>query len=94
MLISWIPFYYEIKIALLVWLQYNNNAAYVYKTFIRPFLTRNEKMIDERISNLGRNALSGAKTVLEKSPQIIGSGVNLYNKISSPNTKTEENKSN
>eukprot|EP01091_Cochliopodium_minus_P013056 TRINITY_DN4102_c0_g1_i1.p1 TRINITY_DN4102_c0_g1~~TRINITY_DN4102_c0_g1_i1.p1 ORF type:complete len:153 (-),score=30.60 TRINITY_DN4102_c0_g1_i1:50-508(-) len=93
--ISWIPLYYELKIAALVYLQYNNSAAFIYKSLIRPFLLKNEKLIDKNIDQLGRQALNASKIVISKSPQVLSQGMDMYNKYTNKSeTKTEETKTN
>ncbi|XP_042332759.1 receptor expression-enhancing protein 4 isoform X2 [Sceloporus undulatus] len=49
--ISWFPFYYEIKMAFVVWLlsPYTRGASLFYRKFIHPTLSRKEKEIDEFI---------------------------------------------
>ncbi|XP_054854527.1 receptor expression-enhancing protein 4 isoform X1 [Eublepharis macularius] len=49
--ISWFPFYYEIKMAFVVWLlsPYTKGASLLYRKFIHPTLTRKEKEIDQFI---------------------------------------------
>ncbi|XP_007907394.1 receptor expression-enhancing protein 1 [Callorhinchus milii] len=46
--ISWFPFYYEIKIAFVVWLlsPYTKGASMLYRKFIHPTLSSKEKEID------------------------------------------------
>ncbi|KAH0623014.1 hypothetical protein JD844_030899, partial [Phrynosoma platyrhinos] len=49
--ISWFPFYYEIKMAFVVWLlsPYTRGASLLYRKFIHPTLSRKEKEIDQFI---------------------------------------------
>ncbi|XP_078285029.1 receptor expression-enhancing protein 1-like [Rhinoraja longicauda] len=71
--ISWFPFYYEIKIALVVWLlsPYTKGSSMIYKKFVHPTLTSKEKEIDgyiiqakersiETVVNFGRKGLNMA----------------------------------
>uniref|UniRef100_A0A7M4E4G0 Receptor expression-enhancing protein 4 n=1 Tax=Crocodylus porosus TaxID=8502 RepID=A0A7M4E4G0_CROPO len=73
--ISWFPFYYEIKMAFVVWLlsPYTKGASLLYRKFIHPTLSRREKEIDMYISqakergyetmvNLGKRSLNIAAT--------------------------------
>uniref|UniRef100_A0A8D0H5F7 Receptor expression-enhancing protein n=1 Tax=Sphenodon punctatus TaxID=8508 RepID=A0A8D0H5F7_SPHPU len=48
MFISWFPFYYEIKMAFVVWLlsPYTRGASLLYRKFVHPTLSRREKEID------------------------------------------------
>uniref|UniRef100_F7A9F0 Receptor expression-enhancing protein n=1 Tax=Monodelphis domestica TaxID=13616 RepID=F7A9F0_MONDO len=49
--ISWFPFYYEIKIAFVVWLlsPYTKGASLLYRKFVHPALSYREKEIDSYI---------------------------------------------
>ncbi|XP_064587319.1 receptor expression-enhancing protein 4 [Zonotrichia leucophrys gambelii] len=47
-LISWLPFYYEVKMAFIIWLlsPYTRGASLLYRRFVHPTLARREKDID------------------------------------------------
>ncbi|XP_069733744.1 receptor expression-enhancing protein 4 isoform X2 [Phaenicophaeus curvirostris] len=51
LLISWLPFYYEIKTAFVIWLlsPYTRGASLLYRKFVHPTLSRREKEIDSYI---------------------------------------------
>ncbi|CAM9765862.1 unnamed protein product [Bubo scandiacus] len=51
LLISWFPFYYEIKTAFVIWLlsPYTRGASLLYRKFVHPTLSRKEKEIDTYI---------------------------------------------
>ncbi|XP_059687447.1 receptor expression-enhancing protein 4 isoform X2 [Gavia stellata] len=51
LLISWFPFYYEIKMAFVIWLlsPYTRGASLFYRKFVHPTLSRREKEIDTYI---------------------------------------------
>ncbi|XP_068436088.1 receptor expression-enhancing protein 1 [Clinocottus analis] len=51
MFLCWIPFYYELKIALVVWLlsPYTKGSSVLYRKFVHPTLSSKEKDIDEYI---------------------------------------------
>ncbi|RMB90941.1 hypothetical protein DUI87_32539 [Hirundo rustica rustica] len=48
LLISWFPFYYEVKMAFVIWLlsPYTRGASLLYRRFVHPTLARKEKDID------------------------------------------------
>ncbi|XP_062366584.1 receptor expression-enhancing protein 4 [Cinclus cinclus] len=48
LLISWFPFYYEVKMAFVIWLlsPYTRGASLLYRRFVHPMLARKEKDID------------------------------------------------
>ncbi|XP_055000566.1 receptor expression-enhancing protein 4 [Sorex araneus] len=49
--ISWFPFYYEVKMAFVLWLlsPYTKGASLLYRKFVHPSLSRHEKEIDTYI---------------------------------------------
>lgn len=49
--ISWFPFYYELKMAFVLWLlsPYTKGASLLYRKFVHPSLSRHEKEIDTYI---------------------------------------------
>ncbi|KAM6432016.1 receptor expression-enhancing protein 4 isoform 2-T2 [Liasis olivaceus] len=49
--VSWFPFYYEIKMAFVVWLlsPYTRGASLLYRKFVHPTLSSKEKEIDHFI---------------------------------------------
>ncbi|KAF1478359.1 Receptor expression-enhancing protein 4, partial [Pygoscelis antarcticus] len=51
LLISWFSFYYEIKMAFVIWLlsPYTGGATLLYRKFVHPTLSRKEKEIDAHI---------------------------------------------
>ncbi|KAJ7305326.1 hypothetical protein JRQ81_011246 [Phrynocephalus forsythii] len=73
--LSWFPFYYEIKMAFVVWLlsPYTRGASLLYRNFVHPTLSRKEKEIDrfilqakergyETLVNFGKRSLNVAAT--------------------------------
>ncbi|XP_027489177.1 receptor expression-enhancing protein 4-like, partial [Corapipo altera] len=46
LLISWFPFYYEVKMAFVLWLlsPYTRGASLLYRRFVHPTLARKEKV--------------------------------------------------
>ncbi len=72
--IFWIPFYYEIKLALLLALQVPQLklAATLYSTYIQPWLKQNENKIDSMVDEAKTAVKNKAKEVVtEKAPQIV-----------------------
>ncbi|XP_058860435.1 receptor expression-enhancing protein 1-like isoform X2 [Acipenser ruthenus] len=47
--LCWIPFYYELKIAFVVWLlsPYTKGSSVLYRKFVHPMLSSKEKEIDD-----------------------------------------------
>lgn len=54
LILFWLPFYFEMKIALLIWCMYpsaHNGSMLCYKRVIRPFLLKHEDDIDNAAAN-------------------------------------------
>ncbi|XP_029900782.1 receptor expression-enhancing protein 1 [Myripristis murdjan] len=51
MFLCWVPFYYELKIAFVVWLlsPYTKGSSVLYRKFVHPTLSSKEKDIDDYI---------------------------------------------
>eukprot|EP00415_Alexandrium_ostenfeldii_P000920 UN0920 len=63
------PFYYQLKLALLVWLchPYTRGASYVYRWAILPVLCKNQESIDSALEESGgcmRRCTSGALSMV------------------------------
>ncbi|KAF7662489.1 hypothetical protein LDENG_00234430 [Lucifuga dentata] len=52
LVLSWFPFYFEIKIAFVIWLlsPYTKGSSVLYRKFVHPTLSNKEKEIDEYIA--------------------------------------------
>lgn len=52
MFLSWFPFYFELKIAFVIWLlsPYTKGSSVLYRKFVHPTLSNKEKEIDEYIT--------------------------------------------
>ncbi|NXU59753.1 REEP4 protein, partial [Turnix velox] len=57
--ISWLPFYYELKMAFVLWLlsPYTRGASLLYRRFVHPTLARKEKEIDAFITQARQRSL-------------------------------------
>jgi receptor expression-enhancing protein 1/2/3/4 len=55
--IFWIPMYYELKVAFVLWLSLptTNGARWLYKNHIDPFLKQNEQLIDSRLKQIEKH---------------------------------------
>ncbi|KAJ8015271.1 hypothetical protein DPEC_G00024390 [Dallia pectoralis] len=51
---SWFPFYFELKIAFVIWLlsPYTKGSSVLYRKFVHPTLSNKEKEIDEYITQV------------------------------------------
>ncbi|KAJ3760713.1 TB2/DP1, HVA22 family-domain-containing protein [Lentinula raphanica] len=65
-LVSWLPFYWEIKTVFLLFLSLPQiqGSSFVYTGYMQPFFTANEKEIDAGIVSIQSNVLSFAQSRL------------------------------
>ncbi|KAL4560678.1 hypothetical protein LXL04_032831 [Taraxacum kok-saghyz] len=56
--VSWVPMYYEAKLALIIYLWYpkTKGTEYVYQTLLRPFLSRHETDIERHLDTMRARA--------------------------------------
>jgi receptor expression-enhancing protein 1/2/3/4 len=59
-LISWLPFYWELKTIFLLFLSLpqTEGSTYIYNAYLQPFLVRNEADLDAGIVRIQRNVLT------------------------------------
>jgi receptor expression-enhancing protein 1/2/3/4 len=59
-LISWLPFYWEIKTVFLLFLSLpqTQGSTYVYTTYLQPFILQNESDLDVGIVAIQRNVMT------------------------------------
>lgn len=65
-LISWLPFYWEIKTIFLLYLAFpsTQGSTYIYTSYLQPFFARNEADLDEGIAQIQTNVLTFIRTRL------------------------------
>ncbi len=59
--LSWFPFYYLAKMLFLVWCMApisSNGSQFIYNRFIKPFVLKHQKKMDDALDNLGEMASS------------------------------------
>lgn len=56
--VAWLPLYNEAKLAFIVYLWYpkTKGTTYIYKTFVHPFVTRHEPVIDRHLNEFRTRA--------------------------------------
>ncbi|KAF9076109.1 TB2/DP1, HVA22 family-domain-containing protein [Rhodocollybia butyracea] len=64
--ISWLPFYWEMKTVFLLFLSLpqTQGSTFVYKSYMQPFFTKNEKEIDAGIISIQSNIFTFVQTRL------------------------------
>lgn len=57
-LLYWIPFYYAFKLAFLLWLMLpqTKGASFIYESFLKDFLKKNESRIDAALNDAKKQA--------------------------------------
>jgi len=63
--ISWLPFYYEVKVVFVIWLlsPYTKGSSFLYRKFVHPTLARRESEIDDMISKAKEQGYSAVLTL-------------------------------
>jgi len=63
--LAWFPFYYEVKILLVVWLlsPATRGSSILYKKFVHPWLERNEEEIERYIERASRQGYSAVMSL-------------------------------
>ncbi|KAJ6248820.1 receptor expression-enhancing protein [Anaeramoeba flamelloides] len=58
-LVSWLPFYYELKILFFIWLQlpWFDGSHFLWENIILPYLNKHEKKIDQQVEKGGKEAI-------------------------------------
>lgn len=64
-LVSWFPFYYEMKLIFVFWLvlPITKGSRYLYKKFVHPYLEQHEQHIDAYLNKAGEKGLETLKKV-------------------------------
>lgn len=75
--ISWLPMYYEIKVAFVLWLlsPYSRGSGFIYRKFIHPTLSNHEKEIDEFLTSAKTQSYSTMVTVGTKGINLAASAM-------------------
>ncbi|KAJ4485945.1 TB2/DP1, HVA22 family-domain-containing protein [Lentinula aciculospora] len=77
-LVSWLPFYWEIKTVFLLFLSLPQiqGSTFIYNSYMQPFFTRNEKEIDAGIVSIQSNILSFVQSRLYALWELLWSVLN------------------
>lgn len=87
-LLYWIPFYYAFKLAFLLWamLPQTKGAKFLYDSFLKDFLKKNESKIDAALADAKKNASSIASEAAAATGEAVSAAADL--------AKTETKKGN
>jgi len=87
-LLYWIPFYYAFKLAFLLWamLPQTKGAKFLYDSFLKDFLKKNESQIDTALKEAKRKASSIVSEAAAATSELANAGLSAakdYSKSSS-----------
>jgi receptor expression-enhancing protein 5/6 len=94
-LLYWIPFYYAFKLAFLLWamLPQTRGAKFLYDSFLRDFLKKNESKIDAALNDAKRSAATVASEVAGAAAEISSAGLSAaadYARTNNGETKKDD----
>lgn len=72
-LLTWVPLYYELKIAFVAWLVLPRfkGASVLYEKFLAPYLAKHEAAIDAHIDTAIRKARAASASITERGVQEV-----------------------
>mmetsp|Transcript_16785 Transcript_16785/g.24314 ORF Transcript_16785/g.24314 Transcript_16785/m.24314 type:complete len:189 (-) Transcript_16785:76-642(-) len=76
-LVYWIPFYYAFKLAFLLWcmLPQTKGAKFLYDSFLKDFLKKNESKIDAALADATKKAGKLATEASAAASEVVGAAV-------------------
>ena len=76
-LLYWIPFYYAFKLAFLLWamLPQTKGAKFLYDSFLKDFLKKNECKIDAALDDAKRTAGTISSEIAAATAEISAAGM-------------------
>lgn len=74
--ISWLPFYYEVKVIMVIWLMssYTKGASIIYRKVLHPLLSKKETAIDQWIGDRQEQSVQMLLEAGRKGVQAAASG--------------------
>lgn len=94
-LLYWIPFYYAFKLAFLLWamLPQTKGAKFLYDSFLKDFLKKNESKIDQALNDAKRTAGSIGSEIAAATAEISKAGMTAASEYaSSHGSKKDDDK--
>ncbi|TFL06390.1 TB2/DP1, HVA22 family-domain-containing protein [Pterulicium gracile] len=84
--ISWLPFYWEIKTAFLLFLALpqTEGSTYIYQTYLRPFFSQNEVELDRGIGSIQKSTVTFLQARLSQLFEIVMRLINNKNGAAQP----------
>uniref|UniRef100_A0A7S2R1Z6 Receptor expression-enhancing protein n=1 Tax=Eucampia antarctica TaxID=49252 RepID=A0A7S2R1Z6_9STRA len=95
-LLHWIPFYYAFKLAFLLWamLPQTKGAKFLYDSFLKEFLKKNESKIDAALNDAKRSATTIASEVAAATAELSAAGLSTAAQYAKRNSSMDEDKGN
>ncbi|KAF9209825.1 receptor accessory protein 4 [Haplosporangium sp. Z 27] len=81
--IFWFPFYYEIKLAFVLWmiLPQTQGSIYLYQAFVDPYLSQHEHDIDQALIDIQKQAMHMGMQYVKQALQFLQNlALDLYKK--------------
>mmetsp|Transcript_11178 Transcript_11178/g.33109 ORF Transcript_11178/g.33109 Transcript_11178/m.33109 type:complete len:205 (-) Transcript_11178:584-1198(-) len=93
-LLYWIPFYYAFKLAFLLWamLPQTKGAKFLYDTFLKDFLKKNESRIDAALNEAKKSAGTVASEAAAATADLSASGISAAASYAAKNSSSEVEK--
>lgn len=93
-LLYWIPFYYAFKLAFLLWamLPQTRGAKFLYDSFLKDFLKKNESKIDAALNDAKRTAGSVSSEIAAATAEISAAGMAAAAEYAASKTNTSDKK--
>jgi len=78
-LLYWIPFYYAFKLAFLLWamLPQTKGAKFLYDSFLKDFLKKNESKIDAALADAKKNAGTIASEAAAATSDVVAAATDM-----------------
>ena len=78
-LLYWIPFFYAFKLAFLLWamLPQTKGAKFLYDSFLKDFLKKNESKIDAVLADAKKSADSIVTEAAAVTGDVVGAAVDI-----------------
>jgi len=91
-LLYWIPFYYAFKLAFLLWamLPQTKGAKFLYDTFLKDFLKKNESRIDAALKEARKSASLVASEAAAATAELSSSGIAAASSFASKSNSVAE----
>lgn len=93
LLLYWIPFYYAFKMAFLMWamLPQTKGAKFLYDSFLKDFLKKNESKIDAALNDAKNSASTMASEVAAATAEVSAAALSAASEqISKGNEEKED----